>query len=465
MTDELVDHRQPAPGGSGPRPGQGFHPGAIGKRMAELRLPRFAGLLLLAALVVIFGLMMPDTFLTVTTAASIARGQSIVIVLGLSLLVCLCAGVFDLSVAQNLGFGAVLDLTLMAGHGWNPALASAVTVIACTAVGVVNAVLVVKVGMDSFIATLGVSSVLVALTEMISGDVIAGPAPQAFQDIAGWQPLGIPVLVIYALALCLVVWYVVEHTPVGRRLYATGANKPAAALAGISTDRYVAGAFVTCAAGAGIASVLLSATVGSISPDAGASYLLPVFAGCFLAATQVKPGRYNVGGLLIALFLLGTGVKGLQLLGGQVWIPDMFNGVALLTAVGLAVYLQRREIRRSRARVADAPGQNLPRVLRDGTGEQGLRRPWLRRRPGRARDRCPGRAGQEAARRDALRPAESHRGVAQPDRDDLQRDHRPHGTGQARRSHLLVPADQDRSNHRGAHPAARLPQPRLAESP
>lgn len=183
----------------------------------------------------------------------------------------------------------------MAGHGWNPALASAATVIACTAVGVVNAVLVVKVGMDSYIATLGVSSVLVALTEMISGDVIAGPAPQAFQNIAAWQPLGIPVLVIYALALCLILWYVVEHTPAGRRLYATGANKAAAALAGISTDRYVTGAFITCAAGAGIASVLL---------------------------------------------------------GGQVWIPGMFNGVALLTAVGLAVYLQRREIRQSRARVA-----------------------------------------------------------------------------------------------------------------
>jgi ribose transport system permease protein len=356
MTDKLVNHHQPAPEGAEAAPGPGLHAGAIGKRMAELRLPRFAGLLLLGALIVIFGVMMPDTFLTVTTATSIARGQSIVIILGLSLMVCLCAGVFDLSVASNVGFGAVLDLTLMTGHGWNPVLASVVTVIACTTAGVVNAVLVVKVGMDSFIATLGVSSLLTALTEMISGDVIAGPAPPAFQDIAAWQPLGIPVLVIYSLALCLAVWYVVEHTPVGRRLYATGANKTAATLAGISTDRYVTGAFVTCAAGAGVASVLLSANVGSISPDAGASYLLPVFAGCFLAATQVKPGRYNVGGLLIGLFLLGTGVKGLQLLGGQVWIPDLFNGLALLAAVGLAVYLQRREIRRSKARVANAPG-------------------------------------------------------------------------------------------------------------
>ena len=109
---------------------------------------------------------------------------------------------------------------------------------------------------------------------------------------------------------------------------------------------------MTCGVGAGLAAVLLSASVGSISPTAGAGYLLPVFAGCFLATTQVKPGRYNVAGLLIALFLLATGVKGLQLLGGQVWIPDLFNGLALLTAVGLSVYLQRRELRRSKARLS-----------------------------------------------------------------------------------------------------------------
>ena len=360
-THELAEQRRSVPEGTDPPDTLALHPGAIGRRFAELRLPRFAGLILLIVLIAAFGAKMPDTFLTTATATSIARGQSIVLVLSLSLMLCLCAGVFDLSIAANVGFGAVLDLSLMTGHGWSPLLASVATVAACAVVGVVNAVLVVKVGMDSFIATLGVSSLLTALTEVVSGDVIVGPAPQGFQNIASWQPLGIPVLIIYALALCLVVWYILEHTPVGRRLYATGANRAAATLAGISTGRFISGAFVSCAAGAGVAAVLLSASVGSISPGAGASYLLPVFAGCFLAATQVKPGRYNVGGLLIALFLLGTGVKGLQLLGGQVWIPDLFNGLALLTAVGLAVYLQRREIRRSKARVsrAAADGEDI----------------------------------------------------------------------------------------------------------
>ncbi|WP_113701173.1 ABC transporter permease [Nonomuraea lactucae] len=351
MTDQLLEHRRSAEGAD-PAGQSTVSTASIAGRLGGLRLPRFGGLILLAALIAGFGAAMPETFLTMQTATSVARGQSITIVLALSLTVCLSAGVFDLSIGSNVGFGAVLALSLMATHGWSPLLASVATVFVCAAVGAVNAVLVVGVGMDSFIATLGVSSILTAITLMASGGVIVGPAPSGFQSIAAWQPWGIPVLVIYALALCLVAWYVLEHTPLGRRLYATGANKAAATLAGISTDRYVVGALVTCGLGAGLSAVLLSASVGSISPAAGAGYLLPVFAGCFLATTQVKPGRYNVAGLLIALFLLGTGVKGFSLLGGEVWIPDMFNGLALLVAVGLTVYLQKREIRRSKVRLS-----------------------------------------------------------------------------------------------------------------
>ena len=235
MTNDLSDPRQSAPP-EADVPDPPPRAATIAQRLAGLRLPRFAGLILIVVLIVVFGAIMPDTFLTVRTATSIARGQSIIIVLALSLMVCLCAGVFDLSVAANLGFGAVLSLSLMANHGWSPVSAAVATVVACAAVGAVNAVVVVRVGMDSFIATLGVSSVLTALTLMLSGGVIVGPAPDSFQEIAAWQPLGIPVLVIYAAVLCLVAWYVLEHTPTGRRLYATGANKEAARLAGISTD-------------------------------------------------------------------------------------------------------------------------------------------------------------------------------------------------------------------------------------
>jgi ribose transport system permease protein len=74
----------------------------------------------------------------------------------------------------------------------------------------------------------------------------------------------------------------------------------------------------------------------------GPTLLLPAFAAAFLGSTQLQPGRFNVWGTLIAIYVLATGVQGLQLVSGQQWLSDMFNGVALIVAVGLAVNRQRR---------------------------------------------------------------------------------------------------------------------------
>jgi ribose transport system permease protein len=337
--------------------------------LENLKLGRFAGLFLLAGLIILFGLWIPQTFLTLATLRSILENQSITLMLSLSLMICLTTGVFDISIGQNLGLGTIICLQLISQHGWNPALASLVAVVVCTSVGVLNAALVVYVGIDSFIATLGTSSIVFAVAEILSGSVVVGPASLGFQNIISWQPLGIPILIIYALALALIVWYVLEHTPLGRRLNATGANPEAARLAGVPTRRYLSGAFVATAFGAGVTSVLLSAEAGSVVVTDGQTYLLPVFAVCFLAATQIKPGRYNVGGLLVALFLLGTGVEGLGLIGDKIWIPDLFNGLALTTAVGLTVVVQRRQTRRAKRRAAVALRESSTVASRPSTEE------------------------------------------------------------------------------------------------
>lgn len=325
-------------------------PSSLAANLGQLRLGRFGGLGLIVALVVIFGAWIPDTFLTAATAQAVTRNQAITIILSLSLMASLSAGVFDLSVGQNVGLGAVVCISLVSKYHWDTVPACLATVLVCAAVGGINALLIVVVGIDSFIATLGVGSVLLAAAEYLSKSQYVGPAPTGFQKMAGWQPFGVPVLIIYALVLALAAWYVLEHTPVGRRLYATGANPDAARLAGIATKKYVACALILTGLGCGVAAILLSAEVGSISSSVGSSYLLPPFAGCFLATTQIKPGRYNVGGLLVSLFLLGIGVEGLSLVKGDVWIPDLFNGVALVLAVGLTVVLHRRAASRSKRR-------------------------------------------------------------------------------------------------------------------
>ena len=84
--------------------------------------------------------------------------------------------------------------------------------------------------------------------------------------------------------------------------------------------------------------MLLTANLGTGDPTIGPAYLLPAFSAAFLGSTQFRGGRFNVWGTIVAVIVLATGVKGLQLAGAPIWIPDLFNGVALLLAVGLAKY-------------------------------------------------------------------------------------------------------------------------------
>ncbi len=316
------------------------------------RLGRFTGVLLLALFVAVFSAWIPETFLTQATFKAISGDQAITLVLAVGVLFTLATGQYDLSAAQNLGFSAVIDTELMVHQhlAWPTALL--ITLVLGAVVGALNGLFVAVIGVNSFIATLGMSSVLLALTEQISNNQFIGPVPTSFADLASPTPLGVPIVAWYALGLCLLAWYVLEHSPMGRRLAATGANADAARLAGVRTRHMIIGSFIVTGVISALAGALVAAKIGQVSPSIGPPYLLPAFAACFLGTTQFKLGRFNVWGAVLALYLLATGVKGLQLAGGQLWITDLFNGLALLGAVSVAVASQRRRRHRSPSRTA-----------------------------------------------------------------------------------------------------------------
>lgn len=321
--------------------------GARLEALREIQPGRYSGLFVWAALIGVFAVWVPDTFLTSGTATGIASDQAITGILALAAIIPLIAGGFDLSIAQNLGVSAVVSSALMAKSEVSPVVAVLLTLLLGLGIGVTNGLLIAFVGVNSFIATLGMTSALVALAQIVSDQQFVGPVPEGYQAVANGDVAGVPALALYFVAACLLLWWVLEHTPVGRRLAATGANEEAARLAGVRTSRYVFWSFVVSGVLASAAGALLAAKIGSVDPLAGPSYLLPAFAACFLGMTQLKPGRFNVWGTFIALYLLATGVKGLQLAGGQLWITDLFNGVALIGAVSLAVVVERRRTRAS----------------------------------------------------------------------------------------------------------------------
>jgi ribose transport system permease protein len=307
------------------------------RRQQRGLLARFSGVYVLVAFIVAYGFWVPKTFLTTTTLQSIIGDQAVTAVVTIGLVFALSAGAFDLSFANNLGLSGVICASLMVNVHMSPAPAILVTLLFGIAVGAVNAFFVVRVGVSSIVVTLGMSSILAALNSKFTngGQYLTG-LPKAFTDLASPKPLGVPILAVYMAVAAVLAWYVLEHTPVGRRLQATGSGPDAARLAGVNTGRMTLLAFVVAGGMSSLAGVLVTAQVGSATPDIGSGYLLAVFAAAYLGTTQIKPGRFNIGGTVLAIFLLATGVKGLQLGGGQAWITDAFNGAALILAVSLA---------------------------------------------------------------------------------------------------------------------------------
>lgn len=316
----------------------------------DLHLGRYTGVFFLAAFIIIYAIWIPDTFLTEATFKSVAGDQAVTVVLCIGVIFTFATGQFDLSAAQNLGLAAVFNGVLMVQHNVSPVTSVLLTLVLGLVIGLVNGILVAVVGVSSFIATLGTSSVLLAITQQISNNQYIGPMPESFKNLTASAPLGVPIVAWYALVFTLLAWYFLEHTPSGRKFYATGANPDAARLAGVRTVQLTVISFLITGVIAAFAGALLASKLGQVSPTLGPPYLLPAYAACFLGTTQIKTGRFNVWGTVLAVYLLATGVKGLQLLGGQPWITEMFNGVALTLAVSVAVLSERRRSSRVRKR-------------------------------------------------------------------------------------------------------------------
>jgi ribose transport system permease protein len=302
---------------------------------------RFSGLYLWAVFIIVFSFWVPSSFLTVSTLHSIASEQAVSGMIALAVLVPIVCGHYDLSVGANANLCGITAILFQTQMHWSLPLAIIASVLIGAFVGAVNALIVVRFQVSSFIATLGMGSILAAVLIIVTGNSQPQPVVSpAWNDLTQTTIGGFQIVVLYLLVLAAILWWFLEHTPIGRYLYACGGNPDAARLSGVRVDRWSALSLVGSGAIAGLAGVLFTSQTGP-SLTFGATLLLPAFAAVFLGSTQLQPGRFNVWGSLIAIYVLATGVQGLQLVSGQQWLSDMFDGVALILAVALAVNRQR----------------------------------------------------------------------------------------------------------------------------
>jgi ribose transport system permease protein len=307
--------------------------------------PRVAVLGVWAALMVFYIAVQPHKMLQVATFQSIFGSQQPLVFISLAALTTFVVGEFDLSVASLLGLSATIVPVLTVHHGYSVVVASLIALGVGLVAGVVNAFVVVIVGVDGFIVTLGSSTLLLGIALWISDSIpVAGLSP-GFSRITLTNFLGLPLSFYYGLAIALVFAYIISFTPLGRHMTFVGANREVARLAGVRVDRIRFGSYVISAGIASLGGILVAAALGGFDATSSAGYLLPALSAVFLGTAVIQPGRFNPIGTLIGVYFLASGIIGLQLMGVGGWIVDVFYGLALVIAVSVSTLVSRRRKR------------------------------------------------------------------------------------------------------------------------
>ena len=305
-------------------------------------LSRGSLIVIWALMIGVFALTLGGDFVQTGTFQIIFSSPVYLIFLCMALVITFAVGEFDLSVAALMGIAGTLVSVLTVRDGFDPWVASAIAIATAGAVGLLNGFLIVVLGVNAIVVTLGVGTALTGVALWITNLNTISGLPASFSDAANHPVAGISISFFFGLAVTLILAYVLTSTPLGLRMSFVGANHEVARLAGIRVNRIRLGSYVASGFISGLGGIVLAATLGGYDPSSSPNYLLPAFAAVFLGTAVIQPGKFNALGAFIGIFFLQTGIVGLQLAGLTGFIEDLFYGGTLVIAVSISTLVRRR---------------------------------------------------------------------------------------------------------------------------
>jgi erythritol transport system permease protein len=334
------------------------------KTSAAALLFRLRALIVLATLIAAFALLSP-AFLTAGNLTILVKHVAINAILAIGMTFVILSGGIDLSVGSVAGLAGIIAGGLI-HHGlvlrglglvvypqaW---LAVVVALVAGALVGVVNGVLISRLRVAPFIATLGTLYVARGAALLISGGAtfpnLAGRSDlgnTGFLSVGSGTALGIPAPIWLMLAFAAVGVLVAERTPFGRRVYAVGGNERAAELSGVRVSQIKFAVYVISGICAAMVGLIIAAQLGAAHPATGETFELNAIAAVVLGGTSLMGGRGSVGGTIIGAFVIGVLADGLILLGVSEFWQIVIKGLVIVLAVILD-QMQQQYMRRAAA--------------------------------------------------------------------------------------------------------------------
>lgn len=296
-------------------------------------LQTYGTVLALAAILLVFSLIRPDKFCTLTNFINITRQISLLVMISLGTTLVMCVNEFDLSVGAMASLGGVMA-ALLAVKGLPLAVCFLLPAAVSFCIGVFNGWIVARFRVLSFITTLGMSTVLSGVIYRLSGGAtIFEGIPKSFSTL-GTAKLGrIPLLSILMLVFVALFWFLLEHTTLGRKFYAIGGGEETAKIAGIRVRKYKTIAFALCAVMACVTGMLIASRVGSANTTAGDGYFLQSYAAVFIGCTVSRKGIPNAVGTLVGAAILGVLANGLTILQMPSYMQNIITGGIIILAV------------------------------------------------------------------------------------------------------------------------------------
>lgn len=312
------------------------------RRIALSVVSKYGTVIAMAVMIVIFSVGSPNgAFLSASNLLAIVNQSALTAIIACGLTLVLVVGEMDLSIGYSASLAGVLVTGLMAKQGLPLPVAILITLAVGAAIGTINGVLVTKAGVNAVVATLGVGTVLIGLSFGYTAGSPIIMVPKAFTELTLGRFLGLQNSIWFMVVILAILWLILNRTPSGQRMQAVGANKNAARLAGVRTDRAKIIAFVIAGTCAALTGILLASVLGSGTVSAGDGYLLDSFAAVFLGAATLRDGEFHVIGTLVGVLVVNVGFNGLSLMGTPTFWQFIFKGGILVLAVALSTIARR----------------------------------------------------------------------------------------------------------------------------
>jgi ribose transport system permease protein len=307
---------------------------AVSARSVLLRSDVFGGTALVALLVIagVLTLLEPQ-FFTSSNLLNIGRQASVLVIVACGMTMVILSGNIDLSVGSAIALCSVIGASLATNVGLNAPLTVAIMIALGAVIGGLKGALIAWGGINSFIVTLGMMTVLRGLALTFTGGYPISGVPDAVRFLGFGVVGGVPMPLVVAAAVFVLVALLLSKMVLGRHIYAIGGNETSSHIAGVPVSLTKLMVFVISGGLCGLAAAVLLGRLGAGLPTAAQGMELDAIAAVILGGSSLFGGRGSVFGTLFGALILAVLQNGLNLMGVNSFIIQILSGVIIILAV------------------------------------------------------------------------------------------------------------------------------------